>query len=166
MARKKRAGKRSVARKGGAAKKKKRTTKRKPAAITLRRSSGRKEKFDLDRLVKTTSRSGVPFLMARDIAKNVSKQIKSEAKGKRKKTVTAGRVRKMIVNELNDRNQGVIASSYTGSMPEDTQRREMKLKVEPHKSPIGSADKDQHNAYRADKDSVLHDRSKRLASSA
>lgn len=163
MARKKKAGKRRSTRKGRATRK--RAARKKPAAITIRRSSGRKEKFDLERLAKTASRSGVPFLMARDIAKNVSKQIRSEAKGKTKKMVTAGRVRKMIANELRNRNQQSIASSYTGSMPEDIQRYDMTLKVGQHESPIGSADKDQHNAYRADRDSVMHDRSKRLASS-
>jgi hypothetical protein len=142
--------------------KKKSSPRKKPAAITVRRSSGRKEKFDLDRMSSTTSRSGVPFLMARDIAKNVSKQIKSEAKGKIKKTVTAGRVRQMIASELRDRNEKTIASSYAGEAPENTQRD--MSKANPHKSPIGTADKDQHNAYRADRDSVLHDRSKRLKS--
>src|SRR6266508_3862083 len=85
----------------GAAKKKKKI------AINIRRSSGRKEKFDLDRMTQTTSRSGVPFMMARDISKNVSKKISSEAKDSKKeeKTVTAGRVRKMIAEELRNRNE-------------------------------------------------------------
>lgn len=44
----------------------KRTKKRKRAvAVSIPRSSGRKEKFDLDRMAKTTGRSGVPFMMAR-----------------------------------------------------------------------------------------------------
>jgi len=136
-------------------KKKKRVARNKPTSITIRRSSGRKEKFDLDRMTQTASRSGVPFLMARDIAKGVSKQIRSEAKGKSKKTVTASRVRRMIADELRSRNQQAIASSYTGGTPEDSQTQDM-TKVEPYESPIGSADRD----------SILHDRSKRLTSSA
>jgi len=159
MARKKKAVKRRAAR---SSKKKKRIARKKPAAITVRRSNGRKEKFDLDKMAKTTSRSGVPFLMARDVAKNVSKQIKSEAKGKGKKTVTAGRVRKMIAGELRDRNEKTIASSYGGKVPGNTQRDMADL----YKPPVGSADTDQHNVYRADRDSVLHDRSKRLTSVA
>lgn len=162
MVRKRKAVKRRTTRKSKVAKKKK--SRKKPTAITIRRSSGRKEKFDLDRMTTTTSRSGIPFLMARDIAKGISKQIRSEAKGKGKKTVTAGRVRNMIADELRNRNQQAATSSYIGEMPENTQRD--KTNVEPYESPIGSADKDQHNAYRADRDSVLHDRSKRLASSA
>ncbi len=165
MARKKKAVKRRTARKGSvAAKRKKRTKRKKPAAITIRRSSGREEKFDLDRMTATTSRSGVPFLMARDIAKNVSKQIKTEAKGKSKKTVTAARVRNMIAEELRNQNQRAAASSYVGEMPENTQRD--KTDVDKYESPVGSADTDQHNAYGANRDSVMHDRSKRLASSA
>jgi hypothetical protein len=160
MAGKKGTGKRHLSRKSRVVKKKRRATK--PAAITIRRSSGRKEKFDLDRMAKTASRSGVPFLMARDIAKNVSKKIRSEARGKSKKTVTAGRVRKMIADELHSRNQKAIESSYKGNAPENQNI----AKVGPHESPIGSADTDQHNAYRADRDSVMHDRSKRFASSA
>jgi hypothetical protein len=141
----------------------KRTNKRtRPVAVSIRRSSGRKEKFDLDRMARTTGRSGVPFMMARDIAKNVSRKIKAEAKGKHKeKIVTPGRVRNMIAKELQDRNQQTIASSYAGETPENVQKRDMNLKVGQHKSFIGSADRDQHEAYRANKNSVLHDRSKR-----
>lgn len=131
---------------------------KKPAEISVRRSSGRKEKFDLDRMASTTSRSGVPFLMARDVAKKVSKQIRSEAKGKGKKTVTSGRVRKMIAGELRDRNEKTIASSYAGETPDN-----LSTLKEDYKPPLGSADSDQHDAYRADRDSVLHDRSKRVS---
>lgn len=131
-------------------------------AVSIRRSSGRKEKFDLNRMARTTGRSGVPFMMARDIAKNVSKKINAEAKGKRKeKIVTAGRVRSMIARELQDRNHQTIASSYAGEMPENVQKRDMNVKVDQHGSFIGSADRDHHEAYRANKNSVLHDRSKR-----
>jgi hypothetical protein len=150
MARRKKATTRP-SRKSGVPKKKRA---RKKTAITIRRSSGRKEKFDLDRMASTTSRSGVPFLMARDIAKNVSKQIKSEAKGKSSKTVTAGRVRNMVAKELRNRNQQAAAASYVGDTPANT--HEGRAKVHPHESPIGSADSD----------SILHDRSKRLASPA
>ena len=116
-------------------------------------------------MAQTTGRSGVPFMMARDIARNVSKKIRSEAREKgRGSTVTAGRVRKMVAKELRDRNQQAIASSYTGEVPEN--RRSENAKVGRYESPIGSADTDQHEAYRADRDSVLHDRSKRLASAA
>jgi hypothetical protein len=44
--------------------------------IVIKRSSGRHEKFDIDRMAQTVSRSGVPFLMVRDVSKNVSNKIR------------------------------------------------------------------------------------------
>ena len=112
--------------------------------IVVKRSSGRVEKFDTNRLAQTVSRSGVPFLMARDIAKKATRKIKSQIKSpvrdenhKNKKTgrrttslgrklspkpkpvvVTASQVRNLVVDELQDRNRPDIASSYTGHAPE------------------------------------------------
>lgn len=94
--------------------------------IVVKRSSGRVEKFDTNRLAQTVSRSGVPFLMARDIAKKATKKIKSqitspvrEDNHMNKKNgkencipsaklspkpepvvVTASQVRNLVVNEL------------------------------------------------------------------
>jgi len=108
--------------------------------IVVKRSSGRVEKFDTNRLAQTVSRSGVPFLMARDIAKKATKKIKSQIRSParevnhmNKKTgkriisrgrksspkskpvvVTASQVRNLVVNELQDRNRPEISSSYTG----------------------------------------------------
>ena len=53
--------------------------KRKEKQIVIKRSSGRHEKFDINRMTQTVSRSGVPFLMARDISKNVSNKIRKNA---------------------------------------------------------------------------------------
>jgi transcriptional repressor NrdR len=142
--------------------------KNKKVAINIRRSSGRTEKFNLDRMAQTTSRSGVPFMMARDISKNVSKKISSEPKASKKeeKTVRAGRVRRMIAEELRDRNEQAKASSYTGEVPENAEKEHSSLKIGgQYASPIGSADTHQHEAYRADADSVMHDKSKRHQSS-
>jgi hypothetical protein len=51
---------------------------RKEKQIVIKRSSGRHEKFDTSKMAQTVSRSGVPFLMARDVAKNVSKKIRKD----------------------------------------------------------------------------------------
>ena len=153
MARKKKSVKRKATKRQPA---KKKARRKRPVAVTIRRSSGRKEKFDLDRMAKTTGRSGVPFMMARDIAKKVSRKVRAEARdGGKDRTVTAGRVRKMVAKELRDRNHPEIASSYVGEVPENTQKD-----AATDKSFIGSADTDQHQAHRADIDSVTHDRSK------
>ena len=43
--------------------------------IVIRRSTGREEKFDTNRLAKTSSRSGIPFPMAKDIANKTATTI-------------------------------------------------------------------------------------------
>jgi transcriptional repressor NrdR len=138
--------------------------------ITIRRSSGRKEKFDTNRMAQTVSRSGVPFLMARDVAKKVSGKIKQEAhnqqsKGKdnnnsnsnksnptqlKEKTVTGSRVRKLVASELRDRNRSDIAASYSGQVPENT-LQEQNLKDQ---QPIA-------DTVATNRNRVLHDTSKR-----
>ena len=138
--------------------------------ISIKRSSGRKEKFDTNRMAQTVGRSGVPFLMARDVAKKVSGQIKQEAydqqsKGKdnsgngksklsaqlkKEKTVTGSKVRNMVANELRDRNRGDIAASYSGQVPENTLPEE-NLK---DKQPVA-------DSVAANRNRVLHDESKR-----
>ena len=151
--------------------------------LFVKRSSGRKEKFDANRMAQTVSRSGVPFLMARDVAKKVStkiinetndsghqikkrrkhnasrskEEVVSQSKLKRErerqqkeKTVTAGRIRNLVANELRDRNRSDIAASYTGQMPENT-LQEQNLK---DKQPV-------EDTVAANKNRVLHDTSKR-----
>ena len=134
--------------------------------ITVRRSSGRKEKFDTDRMAQTVGRSGVPFLMARDVAKKVSGKIKQEArnqqsKGKnnsnksnptqlKEKTITGSRVRNLVASELRDRNRSDIAASYSGKVPENT-LQEQNLKDQ---QPIA-------DTVATNRNRVLHDTSKR-----
>jgi hypothetical protein len=149
--------------------------------IVVKRSSGRVEKFDTNRLAQTVSRSGVPFLMARDIAKKATRKIKSQimspvrednhinkktgkrtASRERKSSpkpepivVTASQVRNLVVNELQDRNRLEIASSYTGYSPEHND-----LKAKPtldDKEPV-------LDIVAANMNKVLHDRSKRKGS--
>ena len=88
-------------------------------------------------MAQTVGRSGVPFLMARDIAKKVSNKIMSEAdtrlrqtRGRnsnksrstrlKEKTVTGSKIRNLVSNELRNRNRGDIAASYSGQTPENT----------------------------------------------
>lgn len=149
--------------------------------IVVKRSSGRVEKFDTNRLAQTVSRSGVPFLMARDIAKKATKKIKSQIRSPvrednhmNKKTgkrtisrgrksspkpepvvVTASQVRNLVVNELQDRNRPEIASSYTGYSPEHHD-----LQAKPtldDKEPV-------LDIVAANMNKVLHDPSKRKGS--
>ncbi|MFL6382827.1 MAG: hypothetical protein ACJ72S_16300, partial [Nitrososphaeraceae archaeon] len=139
--------------------------------LVVKRSSGRKEKFDTNRMAQTVGRSGVPFLMARDVAKTVSNKIKHEnytqqqTKGRRsgnkskptnptqlkEKTVTSSRIRNLVSNELRDRNRSDIAASISGQTPENT-------------LPEGNLKNNQPtiaDTSAANRNRVLHDQSKR-----
>jgi hypothetical protein len=116
----------------------KKSLKKKPQQqISIKRSSGRKEKFDTNRMAQTVSRSGVPFIMAHDIAKKVSNKIMSETdtqiqrtKGRnsnksrstlpKEKTVTGSKIRNLVSKKLRYRNRDDIAASYSGLTPENT----------------------------------------------
>jgi hypothetical protein len=109
--------------------------------VTIRRSSGRKETFSMDRMGQTVSRSGVPFMMARDIAKTVTKKIGNESPkshsrdqrnkqkktSKREKIISAGKVRQLVAEELRDRNRPDIANSYSGNPPENTAKQDYEI---------------------------------------
>ena len=105
--------------------------------IMIERSTGRKEKFDTNRLAQTSSRSGIPFVMAKDIAEKTTEKIqnsindiKSNVKsidesdqsnqpaGSMKSeddiVVTAGQVKNLVAKELQTRNRPEVASSLIG----------------------------------------------------
>ena len=126
--------------------------------VVIGRSTGRKEKFDTNRMAQTVSRSGVPFLMARDVAKKVSTKIRKDSRSsksrtreaKGEKTVNGSRIRNLVENELRDRNRSDIADSYSDQVPENT-LEEQNLK---DKQPIV-------DSVAANRNRVLHDTSKR-----
>src|SRR5919112_6142201 len=143
--------------------------------ITIRRSSGRREKFSTDRMAQTVSRSGVPFMMARDISKRVTKKIKSvssaspqqsrlknriekqKKKSPREKVISAGKVRQLVAEELIDRNRADISKSYSGNPPENTTKPG-------NDSPVGKQqgiDKSSVNTQHSRRNEVIHDQSKR-----
>lgn len=105
--------------------------------IIIERSTGRKEKFDTNRLAQTSSRSGIPFVMAKDISEKTTEKIqnsindiKSNVKsidesdqtnqtaGSMKSeddiVVTAGQVKNLVAKELQTRNRPEVASSLIG----------------------------------------------------
>jgi hypothetical protein len=129
--------------------------------ITIKRSSGRKEKFDTERMAQTVGRSGVPFSMARDVAKKVSRKIEHEAYDQqtkrngnqqqpKEKTVTGGTIRNLVDAELRDRNRSDIAASYSGQTPENTLQKQNLKDKQPNVDPVA-----------ANRNRVLHDTSKR-----
>ncbi|HJU60179.1 MAG TPA: hypothetical protein VJ583_10535 [Nitrososphaeraceae archaeon] len=105
--------------------------------IVIRRSSGREEKYDTNRLVQTSSRSGIPFAMAKDIANKTTEKVQNSIKNKKsdkkitnehlkntqiprnmesedKVVVTADQVKNLVAEELKERNRPETASSFVG----------------------------------------------------
>jgi hypothetical protein len=91
-------------------------------------------------MAQTTGRSGFSFLMARDIAKDVSNKLETKAVKAidNENIVTAYQIRNMITEELKQRNQQEIASSYR-DVAENTQKDQT---LQQYESPIGTADTD------------------------
>jgi transcriptional repressor NrdR len=155
---------------------KKRATNRQSGGITIRRSSGRREKFNTERMAQTVSRSGVPFIMARDISKKIAKKVKNRSstspqQGRHKnptekqrkmsrkdRIITAGKVRQMVAEELIDRNRPDIAKSYSGNPPENTAKN---INDDSLVGKQQGIDKSSINTQRSRRNEVIHDQSKR-----
>jgi transcriptional repressor NrdR len=147
----------------------------KMSEIIIKRTSGRREKFETDKMAQTVSRSGTPFLLARDIAKTVSEKVmrkgdnssateeEEEEEEKQMKAspsstieVDAGEVRRMVAEELRERNRPDIASSYSGEQPENTRQGRHELMKE--NQPL-------HDADAANQSKLLFDSSTNMAKS-
>ena len=142
----------------------------KMSEIVIKRTSGRKEKFETNKMAQTVSRSGTPFLLARDVAKTVSEQIMRKdndaqaaqgeegMEGSTHPTieVDGGEVRKMVAEELRERNRPDIASSYSGEQPENTRQGRHELIKE--NQPL-------HDADSANQSKLLFDSSTNMAKS-
>ncbi|HJU95188.1 MAG TPA: hypothetical protein VJ643_04075 [Nitrososphaera sp.] len=138
--------------------------------VIIKRTSGRREKFETDKMAQTVSRSGTPFLLARDVAKTVSEKVMRERSDtaaiegeKEKRTsspstieVDAMEVRKMVAEELKERNRPDIASSYSGERPENTRQGRHELMRE--NQPL-------HDADAANQSKLLFDSSTNMAKS-
>lgn len=127
--------------------------------IVLKRSSGREENFDTDKLTQTVSRSGVSFPIASDVAKSITKKIKksvqtkstgtTKKKQKRSSTiptkqqklkinpkkdsekviVTASQIKSLVDDELKNRNQQDHSPSFSGNTTTATIGEESSLKL-------------------------------------
>ncbi|MFL6478243.1 MAG: hypothetical protein ACJ707_05425 [Nitrososphaera sp.] len=139
--------------------------------VIIKRTSGRREKFETNKMAQTVSRSGTPFLLARDVAKTVSEKVMHKANstttGAEEGEITslpmpstleveAGEVRKMVAEELKERNRPDIASSYSGERPENTRQGRHELMRE--NQPL-------HDADAANQSKLLFDSSTSMAKS-
>jgi hypothetical protein len=148
-----------------------RNRKAKTSDIIIKRTSGRTEKFETNKMAQTVSRSGTPFLLAREVAKTVSEKVMrkdNDAQAPQRKEdgmkgsshstieVDGGEVRKMVAEELRERNRPDIASSYSGERPENTRQGRHELMKE--NQPL-------HDADSANQSKLLFDSSTNMAKS-
>jgi transcriptional repressor NrdR len=80
--------------------------------INVEKRNGSHEIFDEDKLTQGVSRSGTPFLMAKDIAKSIHKKIKE--KNANNTTILSSEIKEFVIEELKSRNEGTIAESFSG----------------------------------------------------
>ncbi|MBA3977393.1 MAG: hypothetical protein H0X50_04250 [Nitrosopumilus sp.] len=81
------------------------------AKINVEKRNGSSETFDEDKLARGVSRSGTPFLMAKDIAKSIHKKLGENTKNNSIRSID---IKDYVVEELKSRNENVIAESYSG----------------------------------------------------
>ncbi len=150
--------------------------------IVLKRSSGREEKFDTNKLTRTVGRSGVSFPVARDVAKSITKKIKKSVhekptgttKKKQKSSilatkqqklklntkkeepekviVTANQIKNLVDDELKDRNQQDHSPSFLGNTTTPSEESSMKITLNDREPVI--------DKVAANKNKVLFDPSK------
>jgi transcriptional repressor NrdR len=80
--------------------------------INVEKKNGSNEIFDENKLTQGVSRSGTPFLMAKDIAKSIHKKIKE--KNANNTIIHSSDIKEFVIEELKSRNEGTIAQSFSG----------------------------------------------------
>jgi len=99
-------------------------------SIYVRRSTGREEKFDTDRLTKTVSRAGVSFPVAKDIAKSVTKKITKSVQNKSTGRTTK---KKIPTHQKQQDKQQKKQKQKRSSLVSTKQKTKIKQKKEPEK---------------------------------
>jgi transcriptional regulator NrdR family protein len=78
--------------------------------LMVRKKSGHLEPFDARKMARATSRAGVPYSIALEVSKTVKNDESLAGKGQ----VSSSTLRKMVAEELRERNQETAAKSYLG----------------------------------------------------
>lgn len=78
--------------------------------LMVRKKSGRLELFSSRKMARATSRAGVPY----SVALEISKAIKNDKSLAGKDKVSSATLRRMVAQELRERNQEDAAKSYLG----------------------------------------------------
>jgi transcriptional repressor NrdR len=105
--------------------------------LTVQKRNGRLEPFNEEKMIRSISRAGTPFLIAKDISKLVRNNLDENYDST---TISSNDLRSLIVKELKNRNQSTIAESYPGYKKNSiTGTREELLHSRKYKSKVDSS---------------------------
>ena len=120
--------------------------------LTVQKRNGRLEPFNEEKMVRSISRAGTPFLIAKDITKLVRNNLD---KNYDNTIISSNDLRSTIVNELKNRNQSTIAESYSGYKKNlITGTREELSHSRKYKSKVDSSFNTHATQYVKDKDNT------------
>lgn len=80
--------------------------------LLVEKRSGNTEKFSTEKLLKGISRSGTPFLIAKDVSESLTDKLKENPPIDN--LIYSIKIREYVTEELKRRNQTTVAESYSG----------------------------------------------------
>ena len=120
--------------------------------LTVQKRNGRLEPFNEEKMIRSISRAGTPFLIAKDISKLVRNNLDNNYDST---TISSNDLRSLIVEELKNRNQSTIAESYSGYKKNlITDTREELLHSRKYKSKVELSFNTNAKQYVKDKDNT------------
>ena len=131
--------------------------------LIVEKRSGNSEKFDEEKLVRGISRSGTPFMLAKDISKSIINKLVENPPIDN--FIYSNKIREYVIEELKQRNQDTIAESYSGySKNNITSIKEERLKDSKYASKGSPSINTRSKQFAKDKDNVFGRGSKNLPS--
>ena len=128
--------------------------------INIEKRNGAVEAFDEEKLARGVSRSGTPFMMAKDIAKSIQKKIKEN--NSNNNTIHSSQIKEFVTEELKSRNENVIAESFSGYSKNTITELSANHKYD---SKAGPTQRSHQKEYVKQKDSTNQEESKAGSSS-
>lgn len=120
--------------------------------FTVQKKNGRLEPFTEEKMARSISRAGTPFLIAKDISKSIKNNLDENYDNN---IVSSNDLRSLIVEELKNRNKGTIAESYSGYKKDMiTNAREELSHSRKYKSKVDTSLNTHAKQYARDKDNT------------
>ena len=120
--------------------------------FTVQKRNGRLEPFSEEKMARSVSRAGTPFLIAKDVSKLVKNNLDENYDNT---IISSNDLRSLIVEELRNRNKGTIAESYSGYKKNlITNAREELSHSRKYKSKVDSSLNTHAKQYVKDKDNT------------